>query len=157
MSKYIMTRDDDPNALQHYGVIGMKWGIHRAEKRGQTYNYRSYGQKRYAKKVDRYKAQGIKGKKLSKVQDKLELYKQRDKNREDYARRVSVGKQIAKNLLMTPIGAGNYNRLRAAGYSRLAALGLGGSNNEKKKKRMILLSRSAEFATARSQLRNNRR
>ena len=36
------TKNDE---LMHYGVLGMKWGIHRAVKKGQTYTYKSHGQK----------------------------------------------------------------------------------------------------------------
>lgn len=32
--------------LFHYGVLGMKWGQHRAAKRGGTYTYKSWGTKR---------------------------------------------------------------------------------------------------------------
>lgn len=42
--------NDNPNELYHYGVVGMKWGVRRARKRGEEYTYTSHGTKRYAKK-----------------------------------------------------------------------------------------------------------
>ncbi len=30
MNQYIVTRDDNHDKLEHYGVLGMKWGQRRA-------------------------------------------------------------------------------------------------------------------------------
>ena len=30
---YIVARAEDQNELLHYGVLGMKWGVHRASKK----------------------------------------------------------------------------------------------------------------------------
>lgn len=44
----IITRDDE---LMHYGVLGMKWGMHRAAMRGQEYHYKSMVTKHDEKKA----------------------------------------------------------------------------------------------------------
>lgn len=33
MNEFIITRDGDSNEIKHYGVLGMKWGVHRASKK----------------------------------------------------------------------------------------------------------------------------
>lgn len=48
----------DQNELYHYGVLGMKWGIRKAERRGESYTYKSHGQKKWAKKMDKARATG---------------------------------------------------------------------------------------------------
>ena len=39
--------------LMHYGVIGMRWGIRRARKNGSSYTYKSHGQKKYERKLNK--------------------------------------------------------------------------------------------------------
>lgn len=109
------------NELQHYGVVGMKWGIRRAKKKGVEYAYKSHGQKKYERRLAKHKTKGVDKDKLAKTKSKLELYKQRDRNRVDYAKKSNTGKSIAKTLLMGPIGAGNYNRLRSSGSGKVGA------------------------------------
>lgn len=41
--------------LCHYGVLGMKWGQHRARKRGGTYSYKSHGTKKFEKYEKKFK------------------------------------------------------------------------------------------------------
>lgn len=144
--------DDGSEELYHYGVLGMKWGMRRAKKQGVDYTYRSHGQKKWTKRLAKYKAKGIKGKKLAKAKDKLELFKQRDKNREDYARSTTVGKEIVKNILLTPMGAGRYNRMRAAGYSRRTAFRFSDKENGG-----IMSTRHREFNTARRDIKRRKK
>lgn len=107
--------------LYHYGVIGMRWGIRKAKKQGTTYQYKSRAQRKYEKKLADQTSKKASENKLYKTQAKLNMYKHRDANREEYARRTSVGKSVAKGLLFGPFGTGNYNRLRAAGAGRVTS------------------------------------
>ena len=109
--------------LYHYGVLGMKWGMHKAKKNGTEYNYRSFGQKRYQKKLA--KAQS-KGRDTTKIEARLEGFKKRDAARQSYAESTKTGHAVARALLLGPYGAGSYNRARAAGMSvgKSATLGV---------------------------------
>ena len=115
MSDYIVTKDGE---LKHYGVVGMKWGHRKAQNAGTSYTYKSHGQKKWEKKLNKAKAKPNNEKALTKAENKLEFYKKRDENRQNYAQSTSVGKSVAKGILMGPIGSGQYNRLRAAGVNR---------------------------------------
>lgn len=123
-----MKRNDE---LMHYGVLGMKWGTRRAAKKGTEYSYKSHGQKKYEKKVNEYekKVNASKGKKshdsnkerLRKNENKLELYKIRDKNRVEYAKTTNTGKAFVRTCLLGPIGNGTYSRYKASGNRTGAA------------------------------------
>ena len=102
------------NELYHYGVLGMKWGIRKARKRGMEYQYKSHAQKKMEKKAARAEA---KGRDASKARDKLAAYKERDAARQSYAEHTKTGHAIARTLLLGPWGAGAYNRARTAGSS----------------------------------------
>lgn len=114
------------NELYHYGVLGMKWGIRRARRKGVEYNYRSHGQKKYAKKLAKAEKKGNQYA-ADDYREKLNAYKTRDKARVEYAKRTSVGADIARNIVLGAWGNGSYNRARAAGASvgKAALAGLG--------------------------------
>lgn len=111
--------------LYHYGVLGMKWGMRRAARKGVDYSYKSHGQKKYEKRVSKLQSKlgdkASSSKKLAKANKKLSMYKARDLNREDYARKTNTGKAVVKQLLLGPIGSGSYSRLRSAGYGRVVS------------------------------------
>jgi len=149
---------NNQNELYHYGVLGMKWGIRRAYNKGTTYNYRSHGQKKYQKKVNKLEAKLAKRdkkptfnqqRKLDITKNKLETFKQRDKNRQEYVNSTSMGKQVVKGLLFGPLGTGNYNRFRAAGHGRIvSALGSNYVASTLGYPLTVLISRNSEFVTA---------
>lgn len=125
-----MWQYQNTDELYHYGVLGMKWGMRRAYNKGVDYNYKSHGQKKYEKRVQKLTAKMAKKNrkpsfrskvKLDKAKVKLEQYKGRDKNREDFAKTANLGKSIVKTIVFGPLGAGNYNRFRSAGHGRIVS------------------------------------
>lgn len=110
--------------LYHYGVLGMKWGMRRAAKKGIAYSYKSHGQKKYEKKLNKLQSKPStkSGKaKIEKAKSKLDMYKARDLNRVDYAKKTNVGKALVKQVLLGPVGSGGYSRLRSAGYGKVVS------------------------------------
>ena len=151
----------DDDFLAHYGVLGMKWGMRKAENRGDTYTYRSIGQRLKQRKVNRLQSQlrlmnsvkknaGVKidpnkrtrlERKITNQTNRLNDLKTRDKNRQRYAESTTVGAAVARGILLGPIMTGNWNRARASGLSVKAALLATPMS--------LLSTRSSEFATAR--------
>ena len=128
----------------NYRSIGQKFQQRRVNKISDIEKHGSYTKKsdRLAAKSKKASEKG-KNKKADKLMDKsktirqkeigkfkqnkynqnkkLDIIKQRDRNREIFARNTSVGAEVARNLLMTPIGAGNYSRNRASGKTIFAS------------------------------------
>lgn len=129
MSDYVITDNDE---LRHYGVIGMKWGIHRAKKKGTTYHYKSHSTKKYERKLAKTQnkiANTSDKAKAAKLQAKADIYKNRgkrsaqhDSNMVKLARQSSLGREALKFGLFGLASAGNA-RMKAAGISREAAAG----------------------------------
>lgn len=106
--------------LAHYGVLGMKWGMRRAAKRGETYTYKSYSTKKYQKKAAKEK----KAAKKKVYESRAELSEKLDKKEQDIARNTSTGKVIATRVLTAGLGAKAYQRIQAMGVSKGKAVAL---------------------------------
>lgn len=143
--------------LMHYGVLGMKWGVHRAQKKGKDYTYKSHKQKRLEKKLDKAIKKNKSQDKIASIKRKLAVYSQRDKNREEYARSVSAGKHILNTMLRGPFGANTYNYLRSAGYAHGAARRATALLDFTGEHMTLLESRREEMRTAEIQVRNRDR
>lgn len=137
MSDYVLTDSDE---LRHYGVIGMKWGVHRAKKKGTKYEYKSHSTKKYERKAakawkkhmkydedSRYKAKNdnqhakyeAKAAKYANKYDKMENRRKRsaehDKRMFKLSQKAELGKEVAKYLLVGGLGATSYMRMKASG------------------------------------------
>lgn len=101
--------------FEHYGVLGMKWGVHRAKvNRSKSNKYRSKAMvSTGSKKEKEFKKAEKYAKKSKKIQTKHELragketYKKVDK--------TSVTKLLGESVLMGTYGSIKYNRSRAKG------------------------------------------
>lgn len=109
--------------LAHYGVLGMKWGIRRAAKKGLTYSYKSHATKKYEKAAAKLAAKakqssGEKAAKLSaksvKMANRAKRSAQVDKGEEEFARNIKTGNALAISALV-PGGA---NALKAYAQHR---------------------------------------
>lgn len=107
--------------LYHYGVLGMKWGIRRANKQGTTYTYKSHSTKKYERKIAKAEKKGDVSK-LAKYNQRLKRSKEFDSKEQKIAENMSVGKVLATRYLTMGVGAKNYQRHRALGESKSKAM-----------------------------------
>jgi hypothetical protein len=105
------------NELTHYGVLGMKWGVRRANKTGGTYKYKSLDTKVYEKKAAKAKERGN-TEKYKKFQQYSKKSAEFDKKLQDVATNMSAGRTIATVLLSGTSGAKTYAAAQAHGYNK---------------------------------------
>lgn len=102
----------DEEALQHYGVLGMKWGMHRAAKRGEQYVYQSHATKKYNKKAAKAEAKGNAAKAAT-YKNRAKRSAQIDRGEQEYAKNLSTGKAIAGAMLFGGNSMKGYAQYRA--------------------------------------------
>ena len=124
-----------PNYLAHYGVLSMKWGVHRAKKASE----KAAMYKRYA---DDYKVSDYTTKLSSKEQTKMNTTRSKllakstkyankaarikannkalagGSKAYNYTKSQSLGKSLLKSALFTSYGALKYDQARSSGASR---------------------------------------
>ena len=106
------------NELQHYGVLGMKWGVRNSREVRAVKKSRRKGEiddKQYRKKLSKAKNDAAK-----------RLYPLQNTKTNEIVNNMSVGKAFAESILFTnSYGALKYNDALAKGDSKLVAAGKG--------------------------------
>lgn len=113
MSEYYIYNSASNDELMHYGVVGMKWGVRRAAKKGGSYNYTSFGTKRYKRIADRAAKRGNVEK-----QKKYEQYHKKsvemDRKMQANATKNSGKRAVLKTLVNGPLGGKTYEAVKVA-------------------------------------------
>lgn len=107
---YGVERND--NYLAHYGVLGMKWGMRRAMKKGTNYQYRSHATKKYQKLAAKLAAKG-KTEKAAVMANRAKRSAEVDRGEQEYAKGISTKKAVGLTLLAGGGATKGYAQYRA--------------------------------------------
>lgn len=113
---------NENDELKHYGVIGMKWGQHRARRNAEKAEKYKKLSKQSASEGNKTasKQQAAKAMKYSKRSKEITSKHQAlgGKKTFDRVKNQSTGKTIAQSMLMGSYGALKYNQARAQDVNR---------------------------------------
>ena len=110
--------------LQHHGVLGMKWGQHKAQQIGESYTYKSHATKKYTHKAKAAKTSG-KNDKAEKFDKMAKRSAEMDKKMQSITKNTSTGKTVAAALLTGGASLALqkvYQQHRAMGASKTKAM-----------------------------------
>lgn len=111
--------------LCHYGVLGMRWGVHNAsrasEKSTQAKNKALTYQNSDVNKYNKYMNKSTKY--AAKSERITAKHKARAGSAYDYTNNESLAKTVGKSLVFGTYGTLKYNALRGAGTGRIASAG----------------------------------
>lgn len=132
----MIVREQD--CLKHYGVLGMKWGVHRAKVNAtkaknlrdkqslkewdEIANYKkSKGNMRGYQKAKQAKRSQLE--KAQKFENKAKAIRKKHETRSgkktvSKVEKMSTGKALAQSMVFGTYGALKYNQARAKGYNR---------------------------------------
>lgn len=112
------------NKLCHYGILGMKWGVRRFQKKNGSLT--TEGEKRYKYTSHATKRMNAKAEKLSRKNDesasqmkaRAKASQEFDDLQLEYAKKASVGKTFVRNSLMGAGPSKTYSMARSIGMSK---------------------------------------
>lgn len=111
------------NELMHYGVLGMKWGVHRANKlsskaAGSVSRSKELKKQGRTSEANREMAKAKKYKATSEKITKKSIERSGGTKAYEYNKNESLGKSIAKSSIMGTYGTLRYNELRSKNIVR---------------------------------------
>lgn len=118
-----VTFDEEPTPedLEHYGVLGMKWGHHRMRKAQANVRKARANLKSTQKGTKEYNRATTKLRKAEKkAATRKAVYETiyDDAKHRKYVEKQSLGKSIAQEIVFGPAGSAVYSASRANGYGR---------------------------------------